>query len=228
MVVPAYPLLAWALVPFTLLVAASRVVLGLHYPTDVAAGAAVGALARRGDPGSVLSALPFALTPAPPRAPDAADRGLHALLPTDVYFPRVNGVSTSIATFRAALAELGHRDHRRRSRLRAARRRGSRGCCASAGGASRSIRRTAGCAARRLLAAARGAGGFDLVHVQTPFSAHRAGVALARERGLPLVETWHTHFERYFEHYAPWLPAVRGARASRARSLAGRGGRSTC
>jgi undecaprenyl-diphosphatase len=43
-VVPAYPLLAWALVPFTLLVAASRVVLGLHYPTDVAAGAAVGAL----------------------------------------------------------------------------------------------------------------------------------------------------------------------------------------
>lgn len=44
MVVPAYPLLAWALVPFTLLVAASRVVLGLHYPTDVAAGAAVGAL----------------------------------------------------------------------------------------------------------------------------------------------------------------------------------------
>jgi undecaprenyl-diphosphatase len=39
-----YPMLAWLLVPFTLLVAASRVVLGLHYPSDVLAGAALGAL----------------------------------------------------------------------------------------------------------------------------------------------------------------------------------------
>ncbi|TVQ92122.1 MAG: phosphatase PAP2 family protein [Chromatiaceae bacterium] len=30
-----YPGLAWLLVPFTLLVAASRVILGLHYPSDV-------------------------------------------------------------------------------------------------------------------------------------------------------------------------------------------------
>jgi undecaprenyl-diphosphatase len=34
--------LSLVLLPFTLAVAASRVVLGLHYPTDVAAGAAVG------------------------------------------------------------------------------------------------------------------------------------------------------------------------------------------
>jgi undecaprenyl-diphosphatase len=39
-----YPALAWLLVPFTLLVATSRVVLGLHYPSDVIAGAALGAL----------------------------------------------------------------------------------------------------------------------------------------------------------------------------------------
>lgn len=39
-----YPALAWLLIPFSALIAASRVVLGLHYPSDVLAGAAIGAL----------------------------------------------------------------------------------------------------------------------------------------------------------------------------------------
>ena len=38
-----YPWLAWLLLPFTASVAASRVVLGVHYPSDVAAAAAIGA-----------------------------------------------------------------------------------------------------------------------------------------------------------------------------------------
>src|SRR5690349_8289826 len=37
-----YPVLAWVLVPFASTVAVSRVVLGLHYPSDVLAATAIG------------------------------------------------------------------------------------------------------------------------------------------------------------------------------------------
>lgn len=39
-----FPALIWLVLPFSLLVAVSRPVLGLHYPSDVLAGAALGAV----------------------------------------------------------------------------------------------------------------------------------------------------------------------------------------
>lgn len=57
----------------------------------------------------------------------------------------------------------------------------------------------------------------DLVHIQTPFAAHYAGVRAARRRGIPAIATYHTLFEEYLHHYTPFLPA-RGLRAT-ARAL---------
>ena len=51
----------------------------------------------------------------------------------------------------------------------------------------------------------------DLVHIQTPFIAHYAGLKLARERGVPVVATCHTYFEDYLHHYMPLLPGFAGA-----------------
>ena len=66
----------------------------------------------------------------------------------------------------------------------------------------------------RLLAGAE----FDLVHIQTPFAAHYAGLRLARARGIPCIATYHTHFEEYLSHYIRFLPQA--ALRSLARRLA--------
>jgi 1,2-diacylglycerol 3-alpha-glucosyltransferase len=136
----------------------------------------------------------------------ASPSNLRALMLSDVYFPRVNGVSTSIQTFRADLAALGC------STLLVAPRyeqtwlddSGTRRVVSRRvpfDPEDRLMRRRALYAACRALE-----GQFDLIHIQTPFLAHSVGIRLARELGVKVVETYHTYFEEYFHHYVPMLP----------------------
>jgi 1,2-diacylglycerol 3-alpha-glucosyltransferase len=130
---------------------------------------------------------------------------MRVLMVSDVYFPRINGVSTSIETFRRGLANEGVE-----VRLVVP----AYGGEAEQPGVVRVPGRPVpGDAEDRFVrwramhrAVARAAEGCDLIHVQTPFVAHYAGLAAARKLGLPVIATYHTLFEEYLHHYAPWLP----------------------
>ncbi len=129
------------------------------------------------------------------------------LMISDVYFPRVNGVSTSIGTFRHELARLGHQVDLIAPDYPA-------GCAPEDGiyrVRSRAVPRdpedrAMSLAGVRALHSRLAGGGYDLVHVQTPFIAHYAGLAIARRLGVPCIETYHTFFEEYLFHYVPFLP----------------------
>lgn len=148
-----------------------------------------------------------------------AQRPLHVLMISDVYFPRVNGVSTSIQTFRDGLAEEKVRvtlvapaypaDPRIEPDIV---RLPSRAVPRDP--EDRLMHWGALAALDRRLAGT----DFDLVHIQTPFAAHYAGLRFARRRRLPCVATYHTHFEEYLFHYIPLLP--RGLLRGAARALA--------
>jgi 1,2-diacylglycerol 3-alpha-glucosyltransferase len=147
---------------------------------------------------------------------------MRVLMISDVYFPRVNGVSTSIQTFARDFVDLGHQvtllapDYglagepepfdviRLPSRyflfdpedriIRWGR-----------------IRRHHA----RLDAA-----GFDLVHIHTPFIAHYAGRTLARRLGVPALASYHTFFEQYLDKYIPLVPSAWMRYAARSFSAA--------
>jgi len=141
------------------------------------------------------------------------------LFVSDVYFPRVNGVSTSIQTFRRDLAAQNcetwliapsypeaWQDDARILRQ-----------------PSRYLvfdpedRMLHGRTARRAGLAL--GGRIEAVHIHTPFIAHWVGKKIARELRVPVLETYHTFFEEYLHHYVPLLPR-RAARAfARAVSL---------
>jgi glycosyltransferase involved in cell wall biosynthesis len=131
---------------------------------------------------------------------------MRILMVSDVYFPRINGVSTSIETFRKTLAEQGVE-----VRLVVPRygdEPESEGIIRVPGRPIPGDRedRLVGWGAmhRTVLEAAEGC---DLIHIQTPFVAHYAGLKAARKLGLPVLATYHTLFEEYIQHYASFLPS---------------------
>lgn len=143
---------------------------------------------------------------------DRPPTGLHILMISDVYFPRVNGVSTSIRSFRRELIAQGHQvtliapaypnsasfdaEHPDANLIRIP------SLPIPRDPEDRLMRRRF---IRALLPSLR-AQKFDLLHIQTPFMAHYAGLALGRTLGLPIIESYHTFFEEYLYHYVPLLP----------------------
>ena len=134
---------------------------------------------------------------------------MRVLFISDVYFPRVNGVSTSIRTFRQDLAAHGVETHliapRYETRAQAAEEPGVQRVASAGVPRDPEDRRMRwGALTRALDGLAPSA--FDLVHIHTPFIAHYAGVRFARRAGIPALATYHTFFEEYLHHYLPVLP----------------------
>jgi glycosyltransferase involved in cell wall biosynthesis len=133
---------------------------------------------------------------------------MRILMISDVYFPRVNGVSTSIRTFRRELLALGHKvtliapayptpsvdEDGDIVRIP------SRGVWRDP--EDRMMQRRSIDGLLPQLAQQ----DYDVVHIHTPFVAHYAGVALAQKLNLPVIESYHTFFEEYLYHYVPFVP----------------------
>ncbi len=132
---------------------------------------------------------------------------MRILFVSDVYFPRVNGVSTSIRTFRGDLAELGVDTILIAPEYPGAADTEPGIVRVRSGAVPRDPedRRFLSGPLKRALNAELAAQ-VDLVHIHTPFIAHYGGVRFAREHGLPVVATYHTFFEDYLHHYVPILP----------------------
>ena len=132
---------------------------------------------------------------------------MRVVMVSDVYFPRVNGVSTAIQTYRNSLHEegvdvslvapdYGHSGSESWIRRVPAR--------IVPGDPEDRLARWGAMhdAVEELVEE-----GCDLIHIQTPFVAHYAGLRSARRYGLPVIATNHTLFEEYLRHYAPLVPS---------------------
>ena len=132
---------------------------------------------------------------------------MNILFISDVFFPRVNGVSTSINTFATELRVLGHQvtliapsytdeDKQEEWIVRVP---------------SHKIyfdpedRLMNFGKLKALLPWIRDKH-FDVIHIHTPFTAHYVGIHFGKKLDIPVVETYHTFFEDYLHHYLPFIP----------------------
>ena len=132
---------------------------------------------------------------------------MNILFISDVFFPRVNGVSTSINTFATELRALGHQvtliapsytdeDKQEEWIVRVP---------------SHKIyfdpedRLMNFGKLKALLPWIRDKH-FDVIHIHTPFTAHYVGIHFGKKLDIPVVETYHTFFEDYLHHYLPLIP----------------------
>ena len=134
------------------------------------------------------------------------------LMISDVYFPRVNGVSTSIRTFAESLREQGHVVHLIAPQYPAQE---GQPLTVDESWITRIDARKIvfdpedylmKWSALMAYVDSLHPGDYDLVHIHTPFIAHYAGLRIAKRLQVPAVETYHTFFEDYMHHYLPWVP----------------------
>jgi glycosyltransferase involved in cell wall biosynthesis len=132
---------------------------------------------------------------------------MNILFISDVFFPRVNGVSTSINTFATELRALGHQvtliapsytdeDKQEEWIVRVP----SHKIYFDPDDRLMNFGKL-----KALLPWIRDKH-FDVIHIHTPFTAHYVGIHFGKKLDIPVVETYHTFFEDYLHHYLPFIP----------------------
>jgi 1,2-diacylglycerol 3-alpha-glucosyltransferase len=132
---------------------------------------------------------------------------MNILFISDVFFPRVNGVSTSINTFATELRALGHQvtliapsytDEGKQEEWIV--RVPSHKIYFDPEDRLMNFGKL-----KALLPWIRDKH-FDVIHIHTPFTAHYVGIHFGKKLDIPVVETYHTFFEDYLHHYLPFIP----------------------
>ena len=132
---------------------------------------------------------------------------MNVLMVSDVYYPRINGVSTSMKTSKVTLEKQG--------------------CNVSVIAPEYPAEETDGTSIFRVksrylfidpedrlmryraalqLEEQIKALDIDIIHIHTPFIAHYVGVKLSKRLGIPVIATYHTYFEEYVQFYLKMLP----------------------